>query len=532
MSGRRVVEGPLGGEVSAVTRSGRPAAIQWYGSGRGTPCSVCSKGSRGAVGGRGASAAVTGVNVLAGVARRCGCCSPAAWRSAAGAVGRHAAAARDEREGHASPSAMLNEVDSFNPFLGIEAASYEMWALIYDYLITYSTEGHVARAGAGDQLGDLGRRAHLDLRHPRRASTWSDGEPLTAADIAYTYNRILDGGPEAATWGSYLEPVDRGDRARRDHLVLELKKPNAVLPLLPIPIVPEHVWKDVGEKEVKTLHRTSPRTASRWSAPVRSGSWRAARAARRTGSRRTPTTGRARRTSTRWSSASTRREDPVVQALIKGEVDFVDGHHRRSRSRRCRARRASRRRTATRPASTRSRSTPAPVDTETGEPDRRRQPGAPGPGFPARPRLRHRPRGAASTRSTRAPATPGQTIIPPAYTTCHWEPPEDEAFTYDPERAGELLDEAGYAMGDDGLRTMPDGVADRDAAALRAGRSRPTSLDTMKYFKEWLDDLGIEAEVTSDGVQQAHRHHPRRRLRRLPVGLVRRAGPRPRCSAT
>ena len=35
---------------------------------------------------------------------------------------------------------LLNEVDSFNPFLGIEAESYEMWALTYDYMITYSME--------------------------------------------------------------------------------------------------------------------------------------------------------------------------------------------------------------------------------------------------------------------------------------------------------------------------------------------------------------------------------------------------------
>ncbi len=28
-------------------------------------------------------------------------------------------------------------------------------------------------------------------------------------------------------------------------MVLTLEKPNAVLPLLPIPIVPEHIWKDI-----------------------------------------------------------------------------------------------------------------------------------------------------------------------------------------------------------------------------------------------------------------------------------------------
>jgi peptide/nickel transport system substrate-binding protein len=35
--------------------------------------------------------------------------------------------------------AMLGEgVDSLNPFLGIQAPSYEMWGLTYDYLTGYS----------------------------------------------------------------------------------------------------------------------------------------------------------------------------------------------------------------------------------------------------------------------------------------------------------------------------------------------------------------------------------------------------------
>ena len=34
--------------------------------------------------------------------------------------------------------------------------------------------------------------------------------------------------------------------------MLTLEKPNAVLPLLPIPIVPEHVWSGIDEKAVKT----------------------------------------------------------------------------------------------------------------------------------------------------------------------------------------------------------------------------------------------------------------------------------------
>src|SRR6476659_9951522 len=33
---------------------------------------------------------------------------------------------------------LTNEVDSFNPFNGIESESYEAWALMYDYMISWS----------------------------------------------------------------------------------------------------------------------------------------------------------------------------------------------------------------------------------------------------------------------------------------------------------------------------------------------------------------------------------------------------------
>ena len=68
---------------------------------------------------------------------------------------------------------------------------------------------------------------------------------------------------------------------------------------------------------------------------------------------------------------------------------------------------------------------------------------------------------------------PGDTIIPPAYTDYRWNPPPDQAFTFDLDKAGQLLDEAGYKKGSDGKRTMPDGVPDRHPPAGRAQRRRP-----------------------------------------------------------
>ena len=91
---------------------------------------------------------------------------------------------------------------------------------------------------------------------------------------------------------------------------------------------------------------------------------------------------------------------------------------------------------------------------------------------------------------------PGTTIVPPNYTEYHWEPPADQKYTYDPDKAGQLLDEAGYKMGSDGYRTLPSG---KPIGALRlAARSdSPTSLHTMDYFKQWLADVGINSEVST-----------------------------------
>ena len=126
-----------------------------------------------------------------------------------------------------------------------------MWALTYDYMITYSMEDMSPEPGLAEswETSDDGLTWTFDIRE---GVLWSDGEPLTAADIAFTYSRIIDGGPEASTWGSYLTSVTAAEAPDDTTVVLTLEKPNAVLPLLPIPIVPEHVWSGLDEKAVKT----------------------------------------------------------------------------------------------------------------------------------------------------------------------------------------------------------------------------------------------------------------------------------------
>ncbi len=218
---------------------------------------------------------------------------------------------------------LSNEVDSFNPFLGIEAPSFEMWALTYDYIIGYSMKDMSPAARPGDRLGDLRRRPRLDLPHPDDV-TWSDGEPLTANG----HRLHVQPRPRRRAGGGDLVVVPRGvesvEAPDDTTVVLTSKKPNAVLPLLPIPIVPEHIWKDVSEKDVKSFGN-EPQDGE---PVVGSGPFRFVEGTAG------GSTYRFEANPDYWKGAPHvdkvvfrvyKSEDPMVQALIKGEIDFAEG---------------------------------------------------------------------------------------------------------------------------------------------------------------------------------------------------------------
>ncbi|HJR38253.1 MAG TPA: ABC transporter substrate-binding protein [Nocardioidaceae bacterium] len=382
---------------------------------------------------------------------------------------------------------LLNEPDSLNPFLGIEAESYEMWALTYDYMISYKAEDMSPQPGLAEswETSDDGLTWTF---HIREGVDWSDGEPLTADDIAFTLNRILDGGPESASWISYLTSVDTITAPDERTVVLELSEPNAVLPLLPMPILPEHVWSKLSEKDVKSYANEPPNV-------VGSGPFRMVEGAAG------GSTFRFEANPDYWKGAPHvdevvfrvfQAEDPAIQALKKGEIDFVEnisGNQVDALEKEDGI-------TAIMgdsPGFDEIAFNTGSVDLETEQPI-----GDPNPAV-LDPKFRYAlgfaiDREAIRDRVYQGAGITGSTIVPPAYPTYHWEPPEDVAFSFDPERAGQLLDEAGYEMGPDGTRMMPDGSPIGELRLLARADSE-TSVDVIQFFSEWLADIGIESKV-------------------------------------
>jgi peptide/nickel transport system substrate-binding protein len=388
--------------------------------------------------------------------------------------------------------ALTDEVDSLNPFLGFQANSYEMWALTYDYMVGYSMEDmSPAPALATDwEASEDGLTWTFNIR---TGVLWSDGEDLTAADIAYTYNRVLTGRIEGYNWSSYLNNVDTVTAPDDETVVLQLAKPNATLPLLPIPIMPEHIWSSIDSKAVKS-YAAEP---SDGQPVVGSGPFRLVE-------------GTAGGSTFRFEANPDyyggtphvdqvvfrvyKTNDPAVQALLKGEVDFVEAItplqvKALEQEENVTAQ------TGVSPYFNEIAFNVGAIDTETGEPL--------GDGNPALQdkAFRHALGWAVDNEQIvrtayQGGAKEGTTVVPSAYGTWHWEPPDDVRFSFDLDQAAEELDAAGYEVGSAGTRTMPDG-SPLGTLRLFARSEEKSSVDTLELFSAWLDELDIDSEITA-----------------------------------
>jgi peptide/nickel transport system substrate-binding protein len=390
--------------------------------------------------------------------------------------------------------AILGEgVDSLNPFLGFQAPSYEMWGLTYDYLVGYSMKDMSPEPALATKwtTSPDGKTWTFAVRSGVK---FSDGVPLTAADVAYTYNRILHGTVEQSNWLSYLQGVKSVTAPDDTTLVMKLKKPIATLPLLPIPIVPEHIWKNVSASEIKS-YAAAPTGGK---PVVGSGPFRLM-AGSANGS-----TFKFEANPDYWGGTPHvdevnfqfyKNDDSAIQALVKGEADFVEGITAlevKSLS--------------GKPGITAHNGNSPGFDEiafnagSTSDSKGTTKIGNPNPAV-LDPKFRHALGYALNlpqliSKVYQGAGLPGTTIVPPTYAAWHWEPPADQAFTFDLTKAGQLLDDAGYKVGSDGYRTLPDG---KPIGTLRlAARSdSTTSLNTMDYFHQWLSDLHIKSQVST-----------------------------------
>ncbi|MDN5854089.1 MAG: ABC transporter substrate-binding protein, partial [Actinomycetia bacterium] len=94
--------------------------------------------------------------------------------------------------------------------------------------------------------------------------------------------------------------------------------------------------------------------------------------------------------------------------------------------------------------------------------------------------------------------SPGVGYLTNAYPQWSWDPEDDVALTHDPDKANAILDEAGYKMGDDGIRVDPKSG---NKLEFRLGIHSDSASDAQiaEYLEGWFKDIGIAIKIEPMG---------------------------------
>ena len=163
----------------------------------------------------------------------------------------------------ASPSAAkvtlrvgwVNEPDNLNPFIGYSTSSYLIYHLNYDQLTGYKASDvtpapDLAESWSHDSSGKVWT---FKLRSGVR---WQDGVDFTSADVAFTYDYIMQNQLSAFT--SYTTGIEKVEAVDPLTVRITCSEPKANILGMVVPIVPEHIWSTVSPKAAETSYRNAP----------------------------------------------------------------------------------------------------------------------------------------------------------------------------------------------------------------------------------------------------------------------------------
>jgi peptide/nickel transport system substrate-binding protein len=169
-----------------------------------------------------------------------------------------AAQSQDEEDGGGGGGKTVFQVgdpqgiDSMNPLIGVTVAAYEAWNIHYPTLTDKAAEDFSTTPGLAEswEESDGGRTWTYTMKPNLK---WSDGEPLTAEDVAWTVNTSRD-----EAWINHSSVTGNLEAEATDDttLVIRSKVPDPKLPTMDVYVLPEHVWGELSEDERGTYDAT------------------------------------------------------------------------------------------------------------------------------------------------------------------------------------------------------------------------------------------------------------------------------------
>ena len=368
---------------------------------------------------------------------------------------------------------LQQDLDSANPTVGVTVAAYEFWNLQYATLTDKSSKDFSPIPGlASSWTSSPDKKTWTYKLRPNLK--WSDGQPLTSEDVAYTINRA-----RREEWLNYSQTVANITATAPDAQTVVLKSSvsDPKLPVMDVYILPKHVWSKYDKNAIGKFDGVSsvgsgPYTLDR----VQKGQFWTLKA--------NPSYWGGKPRIDRVVFRKFNNGDAMVSALRKGQLDAVENVPA----------------TAYLQLQKDKGSGITTLQGQQGGFDEFAMNGGAGLKKPNPALLDRRVRVAIAhaidkttivNRVLRGLGTPADTISPSANPS--WMPKlaPNQRFDFNLNEAKQILDQAGYKdTNGDGIREMPGGgkpLRLRYAVRQESADSQPTA----EFITGWLKDIGI-----------------------------------------
>ena len=415
--------------------------------------------------------------------------APAGAANAATGDSLHAASATPTsgaKDGKTMRIATSGFVDSFNPWTSIYLLPTNIFRYMYENLVQNSDVDGSPTKGLADhwKAEDGGKKWEFTLQDGLK---WSDGEPITSADVKYTFDQMMTNPDLAVANGSFVANFADVQAPDEKTVIIDLKAAQAPNPGIEVPILPKHIWEKVSDPATypndKDVVGSGPFLLESYKAnqfitlKANPSFWR--------GAPKIDTI----------QYVYYTNSDAQVQALRSGDVDFVSGLTPTQYTALKGADGITEHAGIGRRFS--SFSFNSGLKTVDGQ--------AFGNGNPALKdvEVRQAIRLGTDTKTLldkvlNGLGEPGTSFIPSSYP--QWTLPTDDPavkeLAFDPEKAKQKLDADGWKPGADGIR-VKDGQ--RLSLRLFVDSSEPTEQAAAQYFQPWMKDIGVEIkQVATD----------------------------------
>jgi peptide/nickel transport system substrate-binding protein len=386
------------------------------------------------------------------------------------------------------------QMTTFNPFLSYYDGELNVIGAIYPALTTLDDQGKPTPYLADSWTTSSDKLTWTFKIHP--GLKWSDGQPLTAKDAAWTFNLIMHNSTAATSNGSLVENFKSVTAPDDTTLVIKTKQPQAnmlylSIPVSGIPIVPEHIWKShvAGLKN----YRNMDFPVVGYGPFVLTG-FKTNQYAEMTANKDffLGAPGYDKVVTNYYSNS-----DAAAAGLTSGQLQQIGGLT---------------------PAQYKAMSSKqnimtyqteangwTAVEINSGAMTRSGKPI--GTGNPILKDIKVRQaialginRNELVTKVLNGNGVVGAGYLPPGYPQFFWKPSASEALNYDPARAKQMLDQAGYKMGPNGVRVAPDGKPLQFRLGIHSDDATDASI--APYLKEWMAAIGIKLEVNAMSFDQ------------------------------